>query len=470
MYKVLLISSDYSTLIALKSFMESNSYSVMEALSNTSPFDSFKRYLPDAVILDLILSDGCFEALRQIRQVSRGVPVILLVNYSDENIAANSMNKETYDYFVKPVDIDRLLFVLNRGIALNKTKQSVNAMLRWHLGNSDAMQEAIGKIEEAVGCSYAVNVHGEDGTGKSQVARLIHNCSAGAEAPFIVVDAKAVLKENTAMSARVNKLFRQAIGGTIYLRGLHNNISPAAAASLASAAADMQQDVRIIASFPVNLRDIERQTKASLYGKWIEISLPPLAQRIEDIEFLTSRFIAELSDELNSGVRGITNDAKKILLNYRWPGNVRELKTAVRRAVTDSDGVLLRGEHFSFLQPDKLSIPLMSLKKVKARAVQEIERAAIIKTLQQEGCRAAAASKLNISRKTLWKKMKEYDIEHGNPLKKEKPKAAKGKQRMAASEPLESAAWGQTLAADVLDIGEETLLEKIEDIDIGDLE
>ncbi|MBF0488450.1 MAG: sigma-54-dependent Fis family transcriptional regulator [Nitrospirae bacterium] len=427
MYKVIVAVSEYSTRNALKSFLELNSYSVVEAPSGALAIEYFKECLPDAVILDLKLSDiGGSEVLRKIMEVSSETPVVLLAGHGETDVAIEALDDGAYDYFPKPPDMERLMFVLTRcieaNLALKKTKQTVSSMLEWHLGVGDSMKTIIRDIEMITDNGVSVLIQGENGTGKSLIARLIHFSGTMAHGPFIQFDAETALKGNKDTSARLNKLFKQAAGGTIYFKGLHM-ISSAASANLVSqltqmADYDSAQEVRIIASFPATFRQHDNLTGKThgktpfLFIDWFVIKVPSLVERIEDVPFLAGKFVAEMADELNVTVRDITKEAIKVLSGYPWPGNVREFKSAVRRAMVLSDGPLLRAEHFYFLQSGNTAIPSISLKDEKARAVKDTERKAIVNALDSsKGRKTAAAKKLGISRKTLWEKIREYNIE-----------------------------------------------------------
>ncbi|MBF0556547.1 MAG: sigma-54-dependent Fis family transcriptional regulator [Nitrospirae bacterium] len=428
MYKVIVAVSEYSTRTALKSFLELNSYLVEEAPNGALALEYFKGCLPDAVVLDLKLSEiGSSEVLREMIAVSSETPVILLAGHDEIDMAIEALGNGAYDYFPNPPDpdIERLMFVLARSIeansALQETKHAISSMLEWHLGTGERMKQVIRDIEMAAGSGVSVYIQGENGAGKFLIARLIHYSGAMARGPFIQFDAEAVFKGKNVTSARVGKLFKQAAGGTIYFKGLQM-ISPAASAHLISeiskmADNDSEQEVRIIASFPDNLSQHDSPA-GKIHGKdpflfidWFVINVPSLYERIEDIPFLAGKFVAETADELNVVVRDITKEAIKLLLDYPWPGNIRELKNAVRQAMIISDGPLLRAEHFYFLQPGNTAIPSMSLKDEKARAVKDTERKAIVNALDASaGRKTTAAKMLGISRKTLWEKIREYNI------------------------------------------------------------
>jgi DNA-binding NtrC family response regulator len=433
-YKVVVAVSEYSTRLALKSFLELNNFSVVEAPNSASAAGSFKKQgLPDAIILDLKLSGSVnLGAFRKIRAVSEDTPVILLANHNETDLAIEALNAGAYDYFPKPPDIERLLFVLSRCIEarghLKRMKHTVNSTLKWHIGSGEAMKKTIRDIEAAVNSTVAVNIYGEDGTGKSSIARIIHQYGSRAHGPFVQIDTGSEFKGNRGAPAKIAGMFRQASGGTIYFKDLHI-ISPGVQAALISAITKMAVTesgpaVRIIASSAENLGNhpltINGTDKGQTYGgggepflfiDWFAIGVPPLASRIEDIPFLAGKFMAEIADEMNIGVRDITKRALKLLLGYRWPGNVRELKNAIRRAVIISNGVLLRAEHFSFLKTGKTPLPEMSLPAEIARVIKDTELKAIMRALDlNSGHKTLAASMLGISRKTLWAKLKEYDI------------------------------------------------------------
>ncbi|MBF0319920.1 MAG: sigma-54-dependent Fis family transcriptional regulator [Nitrospirae bacterium] len=428
MYKVLLAVGDYSARLALKSFLELNNFSVVEAPNGAFAIRRFKDDMPEAAILDLKQPDtDGINVFRKMREVSEEIPIILLSGNGETNLAQMAVIDGAYDYFPKPLDIDRLLFVLTRSIkakvyskGMNAFNNTVNSTLQWHLGSSESMKKTIIDIETVAHNGVSVNIHGEEGTGKSFIARIIHQYGSMAEMPFIHINAESAFKGRKGAPARVNNLFRQADGGTIYLQNLQN-ISPGVAANLISVITEMANNgkasgpnVRIIASSPVGLNASDRFKKHAdqfLFIDWFVIVVPPLVQRVEDIPGLANKFIADIADEMNLCVKEITKEALKRLLKYQWPGNVRELKSAVRRAVIVSDGMLIRAEHFDFLRHKNNALPKMSLKDKTAMAVKDTEIKVILKALDlSSGHKTLAASMLGVSRKTLWEKLKEHGI------------------------------------------------------------
>ncbi|MEO5359411.1 MAG: response regulator [Nitrospirota bacterium] len=424
MYKIIVAVSEYPVRQALKSFLEINSYSVVEANNGAIAIECFIRSTPAAVILDLKIPDiSALQILHKMRELNADTPVILLVSNDEIDTAIEALGNGAYDYFHKPPDIERLIYILSRCIeskeSLKKAKTKTTSMLMGHLGSGKNVKTTIEGIETAANTRNPVNIQGESGTGKSLIARLIHNCDTSVRGPFIQFDIGSASRGNRSVSTRIDKLFKQAAGGTIYFKGLQD-ISMTAQANLISAITqlgDTGEDVRIIASFPVNhkVRSNEKQLEQT-YGKeaftdWLVIKVPPLVKRIEDIPFLASKFIAEIADELSIPAREITKDAIKLLSRYPWPGNIRELKNAIKRAMLTSYGYFLRSEHFYFLQSGKSDIPLLSLKEEKARAVKDTECRAILNALDMtSGHKSMAAEVLGISRKTLWEKLKEYNV------------------------------------------------------------
>lgn len=429
MNKVMVAVNEYSVRQALISFLEINSYSVVEAINGAIAIESFIKSMPAAVILDLKIPDiSALQILHKMRELNADIPVILLVSNDEIDMAVEALSNGAYDYFHKPPDIERLIFILSRCIeskeSLMKAKSKATSMLMGHLGSGKAMKKTIEGIETAANTRVPVNIQGESGTGKLLIASLIHSCDTSAKKrPFMQYDAGSAFRGNRNVSARIDKLFKKAAGGTIYFKGLQD-ISMAAQANLISAVTPLAdsksgQDVRIIASFPVNHKICKNEKLLEqTYGKepylfidWLVIKVPPLVKRIEDIPFLASKFIAEIADELSIPAREISKDAIKLLSKYPWPGNLRELKNAIKRAMLTSYGYFLRGEHFQFLQSGKPDVPLLSLKEEKARAVKDTECRAILNALDMtSGHKSMAAEVLGISRKTLWEKLKEYNV------------------------------------------------------------
>jgi transcriptional regulator with PAS, ATPase and Fis domain len=280
-----------------------------------------------------------------------------------------------------------------------------------------------------------VLIRGESGTGKELVARAIHFSGSRAQKPFIAVSCAALaetLLESelfgyekgsfTGAAERRKGKFELADGGTIFLDEI-GDIGPKLQADLlrvlqersfyrVGGSEEVQVDVRVIAATHKDLRALvdEGKFREDLYYRLnvIEIHIPPLRERREDIPLLAEHFVERISHELGKPVDEIAQDAMRLLMDHAWPGNVRELENAIERAIVSCRGRTLTAEDFSFLRnngPAKVQIP-------DNLTLAEMERLMIEATLRRTaGNVKEAAASLGIDRSTLYEKLKRYGIE-----------------------------------------------------------
>jgi transcriptional regulator with PAS, ATPase and Fis domain len=289
-----------------------------------------------------------------------------------------------------------------------------------------------------------VIIHGETGTGKTTVARAIHNLSRRTRCPFVVVDASTIpetlieselfgFQKGAFTGAEKNKkgFFESANRGTLLIDEVQN-MSLNAQGKLLMAVEEkkiypigstipLDVDVRIIAATNSDIKQAvkEKKFREDLFfrlGEFV-IYLPPLRERVDDIPFFAQRFFMEACAELNKRMGGINDSTITLLKQYPWPGNVRELKNVIRRAVLLCSSDMIMPEHVEFLIGDKCisgveDVPLMPLKELSASVAKDAEKKAIRQVLDiTKGNKTKAAAILQIDYKTLLTKIKEYNIQ-----------------------------------------------------------
>ena len=328
-----------------------------------------------------------------------------------------------------------------------KKLQSENAILRKKLTRqyrqhdiitkNPRMQEILGLTQEIASLRSTVLIRGESGTGKELVARAVHFSGNRAEKPFITVSCAALtetLLESelfgyekgafTGAAAQAKGKFELADGGTIFLDEI-GDISPKLQADLlrvlqerrfyrVGGNQEVEVEVRVIAATNRNLAEEVQQGRfrEDLYYRLnvIEIKLPPLRERREDIPLLAEHFAQRISSELNRDISGISAAALKLLIAYDWPGNVRELENVIERAIVTCRNGMLEEQDFSWLQHDAVSAQNW---EVPDLPLGELERRAIVAALERKhGNVKEASAALGIDRSTLYDKLKRYEITH----------------------------------------------------------
>jgi transcriptional regulator with PAS, ATPase and Fis domain len=304
------------------------------------------------------------------------------------------------------------------------------------------MTRIIEQIRQVARTDFSVVLQGETGTGKSLVARTIHDLSERAKKPFVRVD-MGVIPETLAESElfgyekgaftgaekKKRGVFETAQGGTIFIDELEN-MPPYVQSKLLSAVEEkkiyplghttpLPVEIRVIAATNKNIKQsvIEGNFREDLFFRLGEflITIPPLRDRADDIPFLAERFLREASAELHKNVEALSEETMDLLIRYPWPGNIRELKNVIRRAVLLSEGGIITPEHIEFLiedeSKDQGAKQLMPLKELSAMALMDVEKKAIKQALEHsQGNKTKAASLLQVDYKTLLTKIKQYNI------------------------------------------------------------
>ena len=450
MNKVLVVDDDRIIRYAMGEVLEENGFLPVELSSGRRAVEVAAEERPAAVLLDLKMPvmDG-IETMQELKKIDSEVPVIIITAHGDIRTAVEAIKLGAYDFIVKPPDFDRLILTLRRAIekaelekAVRRLNTAVETSLEWLLGKGQLIRGVIGQIHQVAWSDFSIIIQGETGTGKSTVARVIHNLSRRAGGPFVTVDMGAIpetLVESelfghergafTGAERKKKGFFEIAQGGTLLIDELEN-MSPYVQSKLLRAVEEkrvyplgstqaVEIDVRIVAATNTDIRQLvrERKFREDLFfrlGEFV-IDLPSLRERVEDVPFLAQKFFREAAAELSKPVQEIEEEAVEVLKRYTWPGNVRELKNVVRRAVLLSSGNAIGPDHLDFLTGNKSgnghSFPLTPLKELSAGAVRDVETRAIRQTLElTKGNKTRAAEILQVDYKTLLTKIRDYGI------------------------------------------------------------
>jgi DNA-binding NtrC family response regulator len=453
MDRILIADDNRIELIAISDNLKDYGFNTIEAFSGREAIAVFQKELPPLVLMDLQMPGmNGIEAMQEIKKINPDVPVIIITADGDIPTAVEAIKLGAYDFITKPPDFDRLALTLQRAaekFELDKKvkmlRNEVEISLEYLLGKSEAMKKVIQQIHEISQSDFSLILQGETGTGKSFIARYIHHLSLRTGGPFVTVDIGSIpetLVESelfgyekgafTGASKKKKGFFETADRGTILIDELQN-LSPYVQSKLLRAVEEktitplgstnpVETNVRIIGATNkdiINSVKEEKSFREDLFYRLSEfmIYLPPLRERLEDIPFLAEKFIREAAEDLNKEVHAISDDVLSHLKNYSWPGNIRELKNVIRRAVLLAKEKVIGTDHIEFLIKDKnrsfqesrsISISddpdnLPSLNLI------ELEKIAIKKALEKtSGNKTKAASLLNISYVTLYRKIKQH--------------------------------------------------------------
>jgi DNA-binding NtrC family response regulator len=393
--KVLVVDDEPMIRWTLTEALRGWGYDPIEAGTVASALAVFEAEQPAAVLLDINLPDGSgLEVLNDLkRRQPQAVVVMITANVLVEDTLA-ALRGGAYDFIGKPINLNELQVTIRNGIEARRLRKEVSLMRRERrgqfsfdqiTGRSPAMTKMIAlarKVAESEASS--VLLQGESGTGKDLVAKAIHYSSRRADAPFVAINCAAIpatLIESelfgyekgafTDAKARKEGLFEQAEGGTVFLDEIGElelglqakllRVLEEGAFRRVGGLKDIPLDVRVIAA---SNRDLKAASEAGrfrldLYYRLsvIQIDLPPLRERGDDVLVLTERFIAHFNERLRKHVRGLEPEVADIFRRYAWPGNVRELRNVVERVMILEDGDLITMTYLPRgLAPDEIGV------------------------------------------------------------------------------------------------------------------
>src|SRR5579859_167537 len=410
----------------------------------------------DQSAIDIVLTDlklpgtGGLELLKNLHEMNPQIAVIVLTQYGTIDSAIEATKTGALDYVTKPFRIEELRARLEHAMHEVDLLQE-NRLLREQIsqgqpgfgkliGLSPKMQRVYKTIEKVAGHEYPVLVLGESGTGKELVARSLHVLGRRKEGPFVPVDCSSLVPTlieselfgyvkgafTGAMQAKQG-LLEAANGGTLFLDEIGDMPTDLQARLLRAlqerevkpvgSTERRRIDVRIVAA---TNRDLESAIRSGAFRQdlyfrlnVVQIKLPPLRDRKSDIPLLVTSFLEKFSDP-HGAPRTISEDAMRRLIAYDWPGNVRELENAIERAVGMGSGPIV---HVGDL-PSNLHYP--ASERIPDRdellPIEELERRAILRTLRETGGDKLAAARMRgIGKTTLYRKLKQYQMEHVEP-------------------------------------------------------
>ncbi len=448
--KILVIDDEPDIGWLFSKILSEEGYKVLISLNGEEGISKIKKEKPDLVFLDLKLPglDG-MEILKKIRTFDKDLLVIVLTAYETVKTAVEAMRLGAYDYLSKPVNIEKIKTAIKNAIRTQTLIKDANHLKKttekidFHriVGNSPQIKEVLDLVKKVAPHDITVLLRGASGTGKELIARATHNRSNRKDKPFVAIDC-AILPDTLVESeifghekgaftgANERKLgkFELAQEGTVFLDEI-GNLTPQIQVKLLRTLQEreierlggekpIKVDIRLIAATNMNLeKDISAgRFREDLYYRLnvFSIPLPPLRERHGDVTLLTEYFLKESNRIFEKVVKNISPDVNKLLAAYSWPGNVRELRNVIESAVLlAADTILPQHMPLKIQEVLKQSIELPgTLKKVGKEAKHKAEKALIAKVLNEVNWNKSKASKiLKVDYKTLYNKIKEYNIE-----------------------------------------------------------
>lgn len=457
----------------LQRFLTKSGYEVATAQNGKKGLQLVEEFKPDLVMTDFRLGDitGA-ELLVSIKKKLPHVPVLIITGYSDIKTAISVMKQGAYDYITKPLFPDEILVTVKKALADSESEESSAPSSNgkssakrkskfssdYIIGTSDVSDELYRQIDLVAPTNFSVILYGESGAGKEAIAHEIHNRSPRHKKPFVAMDCGAISKElagselfghekgsfTGALQTKIGH-FELANGGTLFLDEVSNLTYEIQMALLRvvqerkvrriGSNKEIDLDVRIVVASNERLLELAKRGKfrEDLYYRFNEFSMevPALRDRKDDLMLFADAFLDSTNKELNKSIKGFSKEVVEDFKNYEWPGNLRELKNVIKRATLLSAGDHIEEKSLPFeianfqklremdedfsIRPESDETPSApdldpnpSLKTV----ANEAEYDMILQVLRQVNFnKSKAARLLNIDRKTLYNKMKQFDMQ-----------------------------------------------------------
>ncbi len=448
--RILLVDDDKNTADGLKKILLQDGYDTGCTYTGNEALDLIEAEHFDIVITDMKLPDiSGFSIIEKVKKENIDIAVVMITAFSSIQTAIDAMKKGADDYLTKPVNIEELELILKkilerrRLILQNKElKQKLKDKYNFSgiIGNTPEIQLIFKTITEIAPTAATVLIYGDTGTGKELIANAIHYSSDRKDKPFValhcaslsegVLESELFGHEKGAFTGAISQRrgrFELANGGSLFLDEVGEMNSHVQIKLLrvletgkferVGGEKTFESDVRIIAA---TNRDLEKEIKEGrfredLYYRLnvINLKLPLLRERKEDIGLLIDNFLVKYSKKNKKDIKGITPQSAKLLDNYDWPGNIRELENAIERAV-----VMAKNEYIEPNDlPSNINVNTKKSRKETFRipsgaTMKEIEKKVIIETLQTtNGSKSKAAKILGISTRKIEYKIKEWSMD-----------------------------------------------------------
>lgn len=452
--RILVVDDDTDVLQAAKLFLKQHVANVDTEKNPESIPNLLKNYNYDLILLDMNFTEDVssgkegFRWMKKIQEIDPSLAIVLITAYGDVEKAVKAVKMGATDFVLKPWQNEKLLATVNAALNLTETRREVDALrtrqkqlsadIDQHyqdiIGKSAPMNRVFQTIEKVAKTDANILITGENGTGKELVARALHRRSNRSEDVFISVDMGAIPENlfeselfghtkgafTDAKESRAGR-FEVASGGTLFLDEIGN--LPLQLQSKLLSAIETRKVTRIGSNKPVDIdirlicatnEPIQKMVQNNEFRQdllyrinTIEIQLPPLRERAEDIPLLAEHFLKQYTRKYDKEIHKISEPALRKLQKYGWPGNVRELQHAVERAVIMTDHSVLQPEDFLLTSPggDESTMIFHDYN------LEEVEKTVIRKALDKhEGNISKSAEELGLTRASLYRRMEKYDL------------------------------------------------------------
>jgi DNA-binding NtrC family response regulator len=453
--RILVVEDENAIRIALKGLLTREGYEVDLAVDGNSAIEQLGVQSYDLVLTDLALGHGAsgMDVLKRVKELRAETAVVMITAHGNEKIAVEAMKAGAEDYVPKPFDNDEIRVIVRRAIDRHRLEREHRLLLEQIqrdtgfeklIGSGAAMRGVFETIQKVAETDLSVLIRGESGTGKELVAQALHNRSSRKNRPFITVNCAAISRElveselfghekgsfTGADSRRLGR-FEAADGGTIFLDEIGDMPAETQAKVLrvlqekklerVGSTQSIDVDVRVISA---THRDLETEVEADRFRedlyyrlKVVEIELPPLRERTEDIPALAHRFLEQVAERLGRETKPLSPEALATLTRHAWPGNVRELRNVLEQAAVLAAGeaievgdLHLQGRSAA---PSGADVPVDDLPfaDAKKQTIESFERDFLLRALREnQGNVSRTAQAIGMVRQSLQQKIRELGL------------------------------------------------------------
>ena len=454
--RILVVEDENAIRLALKGLLTREGYDVDLAVDGEAAIEQLGLQSYDLVLTDLALGRGAsgMDVLKRVKDVRSETAVVMITAHGNEKIAVEAMKAGAEDYIPKPFDNDEIRLLVRRALDRYRLERENRLLLEQIqrnagyenlIGSGTKMGKVFETIQKVAETDLSVLIRGESGTGKELVAQALHNRSPRKNRPFVTVNCAAISRELveselfghekgsfTGADSRRMGRFEAADGGTIFLDEI-GDMAPETQAKVlrvlqerklerVGSTESIEVDVRVISA---THRDLEKEVEAEEFRedlyyrlKVVEIELPPLRERTEDIPALAHRFLEQVAERLDREPKPLSPQALATLTQHSWPGNVRELRNVLEQAavLASGDAIEVGDLHLSpsgsggagpvFDLSDG-----MTFSDAKKQTVETFERDFLLRALREnEGNVSRTAQSIGMVRQSLQQKIRELDL------------------------------------------------------------
>ncbi len=455
--RILVVEDERGIQLAIRGLLRREGYEVELAESGGAAIRKLEETPFDLIVTDLSLGQGPsgMDVLRASKKHRSETAVVMITAHGSEKIAVEAMKLGAQDYVPKPFDNEELKVVVERSLERTRLEREHRMLLERVdrdygfenlIGSGPAMRQVFETIQKVAETDLSVLTRGESGTGKEGVAQALHQRSSRRTRPFVAVNCAAISPELveselfghekgafTGASARRVGRFEAAHEGSIFLDEI-GDMAPETQAKVLRVLQEhafervggnqpISVDVRVVAA---THRDLEgevrdRKFREDLYYrlKVVEISLPPLRERLEDIPALVDRFSVQVAERHSREPKSLSSDALAALARHGWPGNVRELRNVVERVVILAPGAQVEVDDLDLGSPVSPAagpnlaqpVPNVAFRDAKKQMVEDFERSYLIRALREHGGNVSrTAEAIGMVRQSLQQKIRELEL------------------------------------------------------------